>query len=228
MVRPKAVRVVGTIEKKRIVYIEDYVLQYLTVCEEEEEKNTETILYGKKEVSGETAVYMIYGICRQTGQDRMDRERKGQTFHQKYSRLGYLHRDTGAIILDDWGAEETLKGYYIFYDAEEQMKECLSEYYERQLSIKKQDAFSKSFLKAGSDAGETARAKGSTAELVALSNRNERQGKSPFLWIRAVVICIFIVFCAIAVMTVNSFDKLNDFIQTAVLTEEIIDADESD
>jgi hypothetical protein len=61
-----------------------------------------------------------------------------------------------------------------------------------------------------------------------LSNMDERQGKSPFLWIRTVVICIFIVFCAIAVLTVNSFDKLNDFIQTAVLTEEIIDADESD
>lgn len=228
MGRPKAVRVVGTIDEKRIVYIEDYVLQYLTVCEEEEERNAETVLYGKREMSGEAVIYMIYGISRQMGQDCMEKERKEQMFHRKYRRLGYLHRETGAIILDDWGAEETLKGYYIFYDAEEQMKECLGEYYKRRLAMKKQDSSSKSSCQTDPAHGETVQMKGSTAELVALSNMDERQGKSPFLWIRTVVICIFIVFCAIAVLTVNSFDKLNDFIQTAVLTEEIIDADESD
>lgn len=227
MVRPKAVRVVGTIEKMRIVYIEDYVLQYLTVCEDEIEENTETILYGKKEMSGETAIYMIYGICRQMGQDCMERTEAGQKFDRKYKRLGYLHRETGAIILDDWGAEEILKGYYVFYDAEEQMKDCLGEYYEKHLLKKKQDFPSKSSCKANSDTNETIRSESSAAELIALSNTDEKRRKSPFLWIRMVVICIFVVFCAIAVMTVNSFDKLNDFIQTAVLTGEIIDADES-
>ena len=47
--------------------------------------------------------------------------------------------------------------------------------------------------------------------------------RSPFLWIRMAVLCIFIVFCAIAVTTVNGFDKLNDFIQTAVLAGELMD-----
>ena len=100
MIRPKAVRAVGTIEKMRIVYIEDYVLQYLTVCEEEIDKNTETILYGKKEMSGEAVIYMIYGICRQMGQDHMEKVRAGERFDDKYIRLGYLHWETGAIVLD--------------------------------------------------------------------------------------------------------------------------------
>ena len=39
MALPKAVRAVGTIDKARIVYIEDDVLHYLTVCEVEEEED---------------------------------------------------------------------------------------------------------------------------------------------------------------------------------------------
>ena len=110
-----------------------------------------------------------------------------------------------------------MTGYYVFYDADEQMKDCLGQYYERQL-LKKQDFSPKSL---------DLELKSSTAELVALSNTYERRRESPFLWIRMVVICIFVIFCAIAVMTVNSFDKLNDFIQTAVWMGEIIDTDES-
>lgn len=222
MVRPKAARVVGTVERSRLVYIEDYVLQYLTVCEEEEEEKEETVLYGRKEKDGGAEVYMIYGIYRQMGQDGSEGEDSGEKFDGKYRRLGYLHRETGAIVMDDWGAGENLKGYYVFYDAEEKMKDCLGEYYERQ-QLKRKKPY-----KGSSDAGEKMRSQNSLAELVALSNTDKGRERQPFLWIRMIVIGIFIVFCAIAVMTVNSFDKLHDFIQTAVLTGEIMDADESD
>lgn len=233
---PKAVRMVGTIEKTRIIYIEDYVLQYLTVCEEEEtQKDAETILYGKKEISGEVDVYMIYGIYKQAGRDCAERgglekkgigengkvEEKEKKFNKKYRRLGYLNRETGAIVLDDLGEGQTLKGYYIFYDADERMKDYLGEYYERQLWQKKQNSSRASYVKKSPVIAEAEQS--GSAELVALSNAEREKEFSPFLWIRMAVICIFIVFCAIAVTTVNGFDKLNDFIQTAVWAGEIID-----
>lgn len=224
---PKAVRLVGTIEKKRVVYIEDYVLQYLTVCEEDEtEQDALTVLYGKKEINGETKIYMIYGIYKQTGQDYAGQGDIGQELGKKYIRLGYLHKETGAIVLDDWGREQTLKGYYVFYHAEERMKDYLAEYYTRQLQQKKQNPSGKTYQETGAVAEAVRMPKSNTAELVALSNVEHGRRESPFLWIRMVVVCIFIIFCAIAVLTVNNYDKLNDFVQTAVLTGEIMDTDE--
>ncbi len=249
MALPKAVRAVGTIDKARIVYIEDYVLQYLTVCEEEEEDDgTETVLYGKKEISGGTEIYFIYGICRQRGQGlpeesigeggkgkaateagRAEEAKTKKTFPGSYRRLGHLDPDTGGIILDDWGRGQMLTGYYVFFDAEEKMKDDLGKLYERRQRKKRQDTETESIRPDGeetSGGGKDRNSSGDAAELVALSNRDRRHGKSPFLWVRMAVLCIFIIFCAIAVMTVNSFDKLHDFIQTAVMTGEMIDREE--
>ena len=62
------------------------------------------------------------------------------------------------------------------------------------------------------------------AELVALSNETYMERtleESPiYSFIRAVVIVIFIIFCAIAVTTVNSFEKMQDFSNTAVQMNE--------
>ncbi len=248
MALPKAVRAVGTIDKARIVYIEDYVLQYLTACEEEEDSGTETVLYGKKEISGGAEIYLIYGICRQKGQGLPEEgaggERKGKAAIEagrageaetkpmipgSYRKLGHLDPETGGIVLDDRGTGQTLTGYYVFFDAEDKMKECLGELYERQRRKKQQSTEKKNLLpdaRAVPDGGKEICGLDETAELVALSNRERRPGKSPFLWVRMAVICIFIIFCAIAVMTVNSFDKLNDFIRTAVMTGEMIDSEE--
>lgn len=220
---PKAARVIGTVEKKRMVYIEDYVLQYLTVCEEED-KSTEKILYGKKEKNGESEIYMIYGVYEQEGQAFAE-----QPFGRKYGRLGHLDRETGAIVLDDWEPGRKLKGYYVFYDAEEKMKDYLGNYYEKRIWGKRQDAVpqNKGMEACNSDAAFCGEAKG--AELVALSAADKtghaalKREHSPFLWIRMAVICIFIIFCTIAVMTVNSFEKLNDFIQAAVMAGEIME-----
>ena len=232
MVLPKAVRLIGTVEKARMVYIEDYVLQYLTICEEEAETEAEmkagtkeeTILYGKKEKDGGTTAYLIYRVYRQTGQDRPEKEFQGKNYNKEYVRLGYMDQETGAIVLDDWGKGENLKGYYVFYDADEKMKEYLGECYERQLRQKKQNNSRPAKIKRNPALERGERSENTPAELVALSNADRERGCSPFLWIRIAVIGIFIVFCAIAVTTVNGFDKLNDFIQTAVLTGEIMES----
>ena len=236
MILPKAVRAVGAMEKKRIVYLEDYVLQYLTVCaQEEEEQGTRTVLYGKKERDGDTDIYLIYGLYKQKEESASVKAQEGKEERQnhvlpmekKYRRLGYIHPETGGIMLDGWGPGQTVQGYYVFYDAEEKMKECLGEYYGRKSGKERTYApDSQSSQESVQDRGKTMKAS-HASELVALSRAEEKKGGSPFLWVRIAVVGIFIIFCAIAVMTVNSFDKLYDFVQTAVMTEEIMDGEES-
>lgn len=36
---------------------------------------------------------------------------------------------------------------------------------------------------------------------------------SPYLWIRIAAIGILVIFCAIAVTTINEYDKMNDFVR---------------
>ena len=224
---PKAARVVGTMEDKRVVYLEDYVLQYLAVCRgEETQSGGEMILYGKKEIRKGTEIYIIYGIDRQE-ENIIEKERKSgfRSSDKGYRRLGYLHPETGAIILDDWKEGEALQGYYVFYDADETMKDCLGDYYGRQLRKDRHNSAPglNDYDRSTPGDLEEENASGQTAELVALSSINKQKGGSPFLWIRIVVAGIFIIFCAIAVLTVNNYDKLCGFIQTAVFTQEIMD-----
>lgn len=56
------------------------------------------------------------------------------------------------------------------------------------------------------------------AELVALSSKWERDTDTPFIWIRIAAIGILAIFCAIAVITINEYDKIMDFVQTAAWT----------
>ena len=67
---------------------------------------------------------------------------------------------------------------------------------------------------------------GKKAELVALSREEEGERVSLYLWIRIAVVGILIVFCAIAVTTVDGYDKISNFVQAAVRTGEMIDEPE--
>ena len=70
------------------------------------------------------------------------------------------------------------------------------------------------------------------AELVTLSDdilMERTLEESPiYSLIRAVVIVIFIIFCAIAVTTVNNFEKMKEFTNTAVQMNESIDGNTID
>ena len=62
---PEIARKTGIIDNNRIVYIEDYVLQYLEILKQKEEvKEDKYLLYGKKLNVSEREVYVIYGVCR--------------------------------------------------------------------------------------------------------------------------------------------------------------------
>lgn len=206
---PEIASQTGTIDNDRIVYIEDYALQYLKMIRRmEAAEEDKFILYGKKEKSLGKETYIIYGICRQGEERRYCSE-------GTYDFIGYLDtKGWGAgedfcrnILLGTENGGEPAGGYYIFYDADDKMKECLGQYYEESVNRSR-------YISQREQTGRE------LAELVALSNKEQNNRIMLYIWIRIVVTGILIIFCAIAVVTLNDYGKMDDFVQTAIQTSE--------
>ncbi len=212
---PEIVCKAGVVEDNRIVYIEDYALQYLKILKQEENVGEDKyILYGRKEQAAGKEIYIIYGAGRPDEEDELGFKdvRKG------YERIGRLDMTSWkqekeivkGLVMGTGGNGQPVKGYYIFYDADEKMKDCLSKYYEGKINRSRYTA-------------HRGRLIGKQAELVALCSNEQTSGVSLYIWIRIVVIGILAVFCAIAVITINDYDKISDFVQAAVQTTEMIE-----
>lgn len=208
---PEAISLVGTMEEDRVIYIEDYALQYLkAVRKEGRAEEDKFLLYGNRGRNAGKEIYVIYGICSQE-EWQHDWEEEGKS-HEWIGSLAVKGRNAedemGRMVLT--GKENggrALNGYYIFYDADNKMKERLGKYYEESVNRSRYQQMT-----------------GKKAELVALSSEEwTERTSSPYLWIRIAVTAILIIFCAIAVTTVNRYDKINDFVQTAVRTGEMIE-----
>lgn len=218
---PDIAKRIGIIEKKRKVYIEDYVVSFLERFKTEEIKEEERIiLYGKTQASLSEESYVIYGAAK-----IQNSKMEHKNIFQEFNEIGCLNLDiwqeTGSmcegILIGDGMGGQPITGYYIFYEEQPLMGEYLSVYYEEQ--IKPQIHYHKN-----DKHGEEIIVPKKQAELVALSNETYMERtleESPiYSFIRAVVIVIFIIFCAIAVTTVNSFEKMQDFSNTAVQMNE--------
>lgn len=211
---PEAISLVGRMEEDRVIYIEDYALQYLKALRKEGRMEEDKfVLYGNRGRNAGKEIYVIYGICSQE-EWKYDREEEGKG----YEWIGSLsvkgrnaEAEMGRMVLAEKGNDgRALNGYYIFYDADNKMKERLGKYYEESVNRSRYQQMT-----------------GKKAELVALSSKERvERAPSPYLWIRIAVIAILIIFCAIAVTTVNKYDKINDFVQAAVRTGEMIEGTE--
>lgn len=211
---PEAAGLIGTIENDRIIYIEDYALQYLKLLDREERAGGDKyVLYGNRGKNAGKDIYIIYGICKQ---EELKFCRKGTG--KEYEWIGNLAsggrrsgEEFGRILLaENKKDRQSVNGCYIFYDADDKMKERLGEYYEESINRSRYKQMT-----------------GKQAELVALSSREETEGVFPYLWLRIAVTGILIIFCAIAVTTVNRYDKISDFVQAAVRTGEMIEEPEN-
>lgn len=204
----------GTMDDDRIVYIEEYVLQYLKIIKQTElAKEDKFLLYGKKEKSLDREIYIIYGICRQEEwQHCLGTEGKD------YYLIGSLDMEIleegdnfcRNIMLGNKNGGQPAGGYYVFYHADDKMKERLGEYYEENRKHSR-------YIAQREETGEK------LAELVALSNEEQCSGAVLYIWIRMAAIGILIIFCAIAVVTINGYEKMNDFVQIAVQTAELME-----
>lgn len=196
---PEIVRRVGTESQTRSVYIEDYVVQYLKMCRKETAEDKEVILFGsvcRGQVCSGRETYIIYGAC--------ENGLEGTEYNgfRKEEIIGCINMELwkraeneySGIIIGNAEGGQPVEGYYIYYDAEERMKDYL----------------------AGTK-GETEKEKeiqeplGFQPKLVALSYENGKDTVSLYTGIRIAVMCIFIILCIIAITTINSYDKMQRF-----------------
>ncbi len=223
---PSIAKRIGMIENKRKVYIEDYVVSFLERFKTEEIKEEERIvLYGKTHVSLSEESYVIFGAAK-----IQDNQTENINIFQELDEIGCLNldiwQDTGSmcegILIGDSMGGQPITGYYIFYEEQPLMGTYLSIYYEEEVKPKIHHHKNEKH-------GEIKAAPKKQAELVALSDdiMGGPFDESPiYSFIRAVVIIIFIIFCAIAVTTVNSFEKIQDFTNTAVYMNESINGNQ--
>lgn len=211
MALPEIVRRVGVIDRTRIVYIEEYVLQYLQTYTCRKEWNNERIgLYGKYEKREEVSIYIIYAACPETDEYRQ------QMQDEPVEKIGYLYRKDSIAIYHGreeaggTGSRGMLTGYYIFYDVNERMKDYLGQFYADELMpiAKKRERHMET----------------EPAELTAADCDTSGQAPLLYKWLRIAAVCIIIVICTIAVATINRYDRMEDFarimMQTSGWTQE--------
>lgn len=218
---PEIAKRIGKIENRRKIYIEDYVLSYLECFKfEGTEENERIVLYGKSVQNASEEIYIIYGAEKR----KADETGVKEDIFSGYEEVGCLNTEMWknaqgmceGILVGDGNGGQPLEGYYIFYEKDPVMGKYLGFYYEEE--IRKPKYLKKSELK--SEEEESGRKQ---AELIALSE-NEIFPESPvYNIIRAAVICIFIIICAIAITTVNSFTKMQEFSSAAAQMSEVME-----
>lgn len=217
---PEIVKRMGKIEGERKIYMEDYVLAYLQNYKTNTtEADVRVTLYGKKENNASGEIYLIYGAAE-----------SGKDFFREYDEIGCLNIELwkkspsmceGILLGDEIGGEQ-ISGYYIFYDEAQAMKEYMGYCYEEDIHRKQH----KRKALAEAESGKKQPVSKGQAELVALSSDTQGEEAPLYSYIRAAVIIIFIVFCAIAVTTVNSYGKMENFTQAAEQMHETLEQHE--
>lgn len=218
---PEIVKRIGKIDGKRKIYIEDYVLSYLERFKiEETEGNERIVLYGKRERNSCEETYIIYGAEKRNMRGNSEKE----SFFSEYEEIGCLNTDMWkhtdgmceGILVGDGNGGQPIEGYYIFYEKEPIMGKYLGLAYENE--IKRVP-----YARQSEKKEEEARNASSQAELVALSQTEVLPESPVYDIIRAVVICIFIIICAMAITTVNNFEKMEEFKEAAVEMNEALE-----
>lgn len=218
---PEIAKRIGKIENNRKIYIEDYVLSYLERFKfEEVEENERIILYGKSTRNTPEVDYVIYGAEKRKVEEKAEKE----SFFSEYEEVGCLNTDMWkntagmceGILIGDGNGGQPLEGYYIFYEEEPIMGKYLSLFYEEE--IRKSSYLRRNEIKEEAEGEANVQ-----PELVALSDSYMLPESPVYDVIRAAVICIFIIICAIAIATVNSYDKLEDFREAAIQMHEAME-----
>lgn len=126
---PEMVRLVGKINGKDRVYMEDYVYTYLHDLKLEWDNNPIRVaLFGNVYRSESRKIFMIYGAASVIEELKYgrDEEQVRQDFFKEYELIGYVN-----IYGNKQKWPEKKNGYYIFYDSNEPMQNYLIACFER-------------------------------------------------------------------------------------------------
>lgn len=192
---PSIVKQIGNIAGENRVYIEDYVYTYLN--EIRAEKNclpVRVALFGHACSKEQKCFYFIYGascVIEELENGRNEEQVREQ-FFESYSLLGYVNiYNEKKELIDKKG------GYYIFYESNEAMQNYLISRYERKNTGLIQEKETKQEL------GE----------------RKKAMEEKPAFWeglLQKLLYGFFIAIAAIAVVTIDDYNKMYDFTETAV------------
>lgn len=216
---PQITKKIGIIQQDNRIYIEDYVYSFLEQ-RGKAEKDELIVLYGHVKIEEHERIIMIYGAA--PLEELTDEEK---AVFQDYEQVGTVDMEqwckntgkTSGIILNGLNR---IDGYYVFCEANESMKEYMNHYYRKQLRIQTMSRTEQQPIVAQEKSKKAEEREEFQDELI------PAEGDGFFDLIRAVVILIFIFLCAIAVGTINSYDKMQDFTEAAAGVKAYEESDE--
>lgn len=184
---PNIVKQVGNVRGETRVYIEDYVYTYLNRLKKERiSLPLRVALYGYAFLRDEKQFYLIYGAS------NIVEEMENGRSQERIQEIFFQEYDLiGFVnIYDKKELPQTGDGCFVFYESNEAMQNYLISCYKRRDKSSAQE-------------------KGLTAN---------RSGRS-LLWVellKKIGLCIMLLISAVAVTTIDSYEKLHDFILLVV------------
>lgn len=191
---PEFVKKIGTVEGKNRVYVEDYVYSYLNDLREKKSiLPLRAALYGHVFHKENKCYYFVYGAACviEELENGRDEEQTRNKFFEEYELIGYVN-----ICKDKQIFPEKSKGYYIFYESNEAMQSYLLSCY------KKECRESQTYIEEVPEK--------TTGYLLKHS-----EWRNPKELLKKLFYGICIAVLATAATTINNFERMNGFVETA-------------
>ena len=203
---PEIVKRIGTIEGECRVYVEDYVYTYLN---ELRMKNdiipVRAALFGRVQQKESKCYYFVYGascVVDELTYGRNENQVR-EEFFPEYELIGYVNIYRDRQILPDKN-----KGYFVFYESNEAMQNYLISCYQRE-----NDKEQGEFVSARASSGAQLHAAG-VGKLSTIGNV-----------LKKILYSVCVMILTIAVISINDYDKMYGFVETAQRAAVMIEAE---
>lgn len=209
MKMPEFIKRMGSVDEECRVYIEDYVYSYLNGLRGETDLlPLRAALFGHVIKKDNTCCYLIYGACCVVEELEYGRneEQVRKEFFEDYELIGYVNVNRSKTLVP--GKD---KGYFIFYESNEAMQNYMSFCYERKRKKKNR--------------GREAAIFGHSTNLPTNHAWGEKIGHAKDVFGQIFTLaCVFIL--AMAVCAINSYDKMNGFVEMTGAAIHMLEAEE--
>lgn len=193
---PGIVKRIGTIEGECRVYVEDYVYTYLNELRLKKDIiPIRAALFGRVQQKENKCYYFVYGatcVVEELTYGRNESQVR-EEFFPEYELIGYVNIYGEKQILPDKS-----KGYFVFYESNEAMQNYLISCYQRE-NEKEQAKFASDRGSSGAQLRAAGVGKVSTIGSV----------------LKKILYSVCIMILTIAVITINDYDKMYGFMETA-------------
>lgn len=219
MVFPKNIMQIGTVDEKLKIYIEDYAHTYIKQMEERESRQSATIiLYGRDEWYQECHYLFVYGVI----EEKRDSSAIQEKYFSNYQMIGKLDvSDRQHKIHLKHGIVAQMKGYYVFYEQNQEMQSFLVNMNRRSELIEDREKYMSTTKMKTRNESRIQKEK---------LEKNKKRKAAPRFSMAFVGASAVIVLCGITlVLIINGQASFNEFVtsmaRAVVFEEEILDED---